>query len=84
MYAPTSLAFAYASGVNTSVSTARAAAIVKGLPLNVPTWLYRPSVIADMTSVVPPTAPHGNPPPSAFARQMMSGVIPYIAVTPPG
>ena len=36
-------AWRYASSVSTSVSIARAAAIVSGLPLNVPTWSYRPS-----------------------------------------
>ena len=60
-----------------------AAAIVSGLPLNVPIWSYTPSLIADMTSSVPPMAPHGRPPPSALARQTMSGVTPNSLVAPP-
>lgn len=57
--------------------------MVSGLPLNVPIWSYLPSVIAAITSSVPPIAPHGNPPPSALARQTMSGVTPNSRVAPP-
>ena len=37
-----------------------------------------------ITSAVPPIAPHGTPPPSALARQMMSGTTPKRSVAPPG
>ena len=66
------------------MSIARAAAIVSGLPLNVPTCSYDPSTTISITSAVPPIAPHGMPPPSALARHTMSGCTPNIAVTPPG
>ena len=80
---PTPSAAPYTSGVSTSSSVAFAAAIVSGLPLNVPIWSYTPSVMADMTSSVPPMAPHGSPPPNAFAKQTMSGVTPNRRVAPP-
>ena len=62
-----------ASGVSTSNRLARAAAIVSGLPLYVPTWLTRPSSTQAITSSVPPIAPDGSPPPSVFASVTMSG-----------
>ena len=37
-----------------------------------------------MTSSVPPIAPVGTPPPSAFASVTMSGVTPHFSVAPPG
>ena len=66
-----------------SVSVARMAAIVSGLPLNVPTWSILPSAIQPMTSSVPPIAPHGRPPPTDLARHSRSGVTPKRLVAPP-
>ena len=43
------------------MSVARAAAMVSGLPLNVPTCSYSPSTISDMTSSVPPIGAAGQP-----------------------
>ena len=37
-----------------------------------------------MISWVPPIAPHGSPPPSAFARHTMSGTTPERSIMPPG
>ncbi len=61
-----------------------AAAIVSGLPLNVPTCSYVPVVMASITSAVPPMAPHGTPPPRALARHTMSGTTPKRSMAPPG
>ena len=61
----------------------RIAAMVSGLPLNVPTWSIRPSAIQPMTSSVPPMAPQGRPPPIDLARQIRSGVTPKRSVAPP-
>ena len=59
------------------------AAIVSGLPLNVPAMSYSASTTGRYSSVVAPIAPHGRPPPIAFARQMMSGTTPNASVAPP-
>ncbi len=73
----------YASSVRMPSSTARAAAIVSGLPLKVPTCSYVPSAIMFISSGTPPIAPHGTPPPSALARQIRSGTTPDHCVAPP-
>ena len=36
-----------------------------------------------MASSVPPIAPHGRPPPIAFARQIRSGTTPNASTAPP-
>ena len=40
--------------------------------------------MSSITSAVPPIAPHGTPPPSALARQTMSGTTPKRSMAPPG
>ena len=73
----------YASFVSTSVRLTFAAAIVSGLPLNVPTWSSSPEMTMPMASSVPPIAPHGRPPPIAFAYAIRSGVTPKASAAPP-
>ena len=51
----------YASFVSTSVRFTFAAAIVSGLPLNVPTCSSSPAITMRIASSVPPIAPHGRP-----------------------
>ena len=75
--------WSYTSGTRTSVSAARLAAIVSGLPLNVPAMSYSFSITGRKSSRVAPIAPHGVPPPIAFARQMTSGITPKRSVAPP-
>ena len=67
---------AVSSGVQMSCSTARAAAMHSGLPLNVPTWRTVPVAIASMHSSVPPNAPSGTPPPIDFPTAIKSGSTP--------
>ena len=55
-------------------STALPAAIASGLPPKVEPWV--PAVMPLAASAVASTAPIGNPPPSALASAMMSGVTP--------
>ena len=50
----------YASFVRTSVRFTFAAAIVSGLPLNVPTCSSSPAITMRIASSVPPIAPHGQ------------------------
>ena len=65
------------------MSVACIAAIVSGLPLNVPTWSILPSAIQPITSSVPPMAPQGRPPPTDLARHSRSGVTPKRSTAPP-
>ena len=69
--------------MSTSRSPARAAAIVSGLPLNVPTWNTVPDSTISITSSVPPIAPDGRPAPSVLASVTMSGWTPKRSVAPP-
>ena len=73
----------YASGVSTSSSPARAAAIVSGFPLKVPTWNTVSLSTIDITSSVAPIAPDGSPAPSVLASVTMSGWTPKRSVAPP-
>jgi hypothetical protein len=73
----------YASWVRISVRVARMAAIVSGLPLNVPTWSILPDAIQSITASEPPIAPHGRPPPTDLARHSTSGVTPNRSTAPP-
>jgi hypothetical protein len=59
------------------------AAIVSGLPLNVPAMSYSPPTTSANSSSVAPTAPHGVPPPMALARHTMSGTTPNASTAPP-
>ena len=77
------LSWSYTSRVRTSVSVALVAAMVSGLPLNVPAMSYSSSMTGRYSSRVAPIAPHGRPPPIAFARQTMSGVTPNASTAPP-
>ena len=65
------------------MSVAFDAAMVSGLPLNVPAMSYSSSTTGRYSSRVAPIAPHGRPPPIAFARQTMSGVTPNASTAPP-
>ena len=60
-----------------------AAAIVSGLPLNVPTWSMSPAITPAIASSVPPIAPHGSPAPIAFAKATRSGCTPKASIAPP-
>ena len=69
--------------MRTSVRFTLAAAIVSGLPLNVPTCSSSPLRIIRIASSVPPIAPHGSPAPSAFARHRRSGTTSNASTAPP-
>src|SRR3989442_307224 len=75
---------AYADGVRMESSVVRAAAMVRGLPLKVPSWITFLSSIKAITSARPPMAPQGSPPPMALASAVRSGGTPKRSVAPPG
>ena len=61
----------------------RVAAMVSGFPLKVPAMSYSASMTGLKSSRVAPIAPHGVPPPIAFARQITSGTTANTSVAPP-